>query len=294
MDRRGALSVPETSEAYSSFGISPAESRTCRTNALSAPGLSVPEGQPKAGFIPFPAQTVTLAVENMVCGGCMRKVEQALLAAPGVVSARANLSARRATVVFEDRERPAGAAGLIDALGAVGFRAAELAPESDEAARNDGRGLLSRLAVAGFAAMNIMLFSVSVWAGSEPGDPIHALFFWLSAAIALPTVAYAGQPFFGSAWAALSRGRLNMDVPISLAILLSASMSLYQTIRGGDQVYFDASVTLLFFLLIGRYLDQRVRTRARGAAENPSQPEGAVGPCDRKRRLYRTFAFQAG
>ncbi len=213
------------------------------------------------------SQTITLAVENMTCGGCMRKVEKALIEVPGVASARANLSARRATVVFE--EAKANAAPLVDALGRIGFKAAELAPEAIDSGQNAGRQILSRLAVAGFAAANIMLLSVSVWSGSaNADDPIHALFHWLSAVIALPTIAYAGQPFFSSAWQALKRRRLNMDVPISLAILLSATMSLYQTVKGTDQVYFDASVTLLFFLLIGRYLDQRVRVRARGAAEN--------------------------
>ena len=73
-------------------------------------------------------QTITLAVENMTCGGCMRKVEKALLEVPGVASARANLSARRATVVFEEAQRTA--APLVDALGRVGFKAAELAPET--------------------------------------------------------------------------------------------------------------------------------------------------------------------
>ncbi len=213
------------------------------------------------------SQTMTLAVENMSCGGCMRKVEAALRESPGVASARANLSARRATVVF--KEGQGSAAPLVDALARIGFKAAELAPESLDSGQDTGRGLLARLAVAGFAAANIMLLSVSVWSGSsDAGDPVHALFHWLSAVIALPAIAYAGQPFFSSAWQALKRRRLNMDVPISLAILLSATMSLYQTIKGTDQVYFDASVTLLFFLLIGRYLDQRVRVRAKGAAEN--------------------------
>ncbi len=217
---------------------------------------------PKGGS----SQTITLAVEDMTCGGCMRKVEKALIDVPGVASARANLSARRATVVFT--EANANAAPLVDALGRIGFKAAELAPEAIDSGQNAGRQILSRLAVAGFAAANIMLFSVSVWSGTAADESLHALFHWLSAVIALPTIAYAGQPFFSSAWQALKRGRLNMDVPISLAILLSATMSLYQTIKGTDQVYFDASVTLLFFLLIGRYLDQRVRIRARGAAEN--------------------------
>ncbi len=220
----------------------------------------------KEGAKSAASQTITLAVENMNCGGCMRKVERALLEVPGVASARANLSARRATVVFEEPKE--SAAPLIDALSRAGFNAAELAPEAIDSGQNAGRQLLSQLAVAGFAAANIMLLSVSVWSSTSADSTTHALFHWLSAVIALPTIAYAGQPFFSSAWQALKRGRLNMDVPISLAILLSATMSLYQTIRGSEQVYFDASVTLLFFLLIGRYLDQRVRIRARGAAEN--------------------------
>jgi P-type Cu2+ transporter len=232
-----------------------------RPGAL-APSFAAPEtNAPSAA-----SQTITLAVENMSCGGCMRKVETALREVPGVASARANLSARRATVVFDGPQ--ASAAPLVDALGKIGFKAAELAPETIETKPDAGRPLLTRLAVAGFAAANIMLLSVSVWSGSNADQTTHDLFHWLSAVMALPTVAYAGQPFFSSAWQALKRLRTNMDVPISLAILLSTTMSLYQTIRGSDQVYFDASVTLLFFLLIGRYLDARVRVRARGAAEN--------------------------
>ncbi len=132
------------------------------------------------------------------------------------------------------------------------------------------RELLKRLGVAGFAAANIMLLSVSVWSGAA-GDmtpSVQALFHWLSALIALPTVAYAGQPFFRSAAQALRARRLNMDVPISLGVTLATTMSLYQTARGSQQVYFDAAVTLLFFLLVGRYLDQRMRARAAGAAAN--------------------------
>ncbi len=233
--------------------------------ALGAIGFGAKEFAPEA--MPSAKQTVTLAVENMVCGGCMRKVETGLAAVPGVISARANLSAKRATVVFSEPQED-GAGKLIDALGAIGFRAAELAPEATESGQDNSRYFLTRLAVAGFAAANIMMFSVSVWAGSSADASTHELFHWISAVIAIPAVAYAGQPFFRSAWEALKRWRVNMDVPISLAILLATAMSLLQTIKGSEQVYFDAAVTLLFFLLIGRYLDQRVRVRARGAAEN--------------------------
>ncbi len=97
---------------------------------------------------------------------------------------------------------------------------------------------------------------------------VQSLFHWLSALIALPAIAYAGQPFFRSAAQALKARRVNMDVPISLGVTLATIMSLYQTIRGGGHVYFDAAITLLFFLLVGRFLDQRMRVRAAGAAAN--------------------------
>ena len=212
--------------------------------------------------------TTVLAVENMHCGGCMRKVETALAALPGVTSARANLSARRVTAVHD--AAGANAADLVEALARAGFKAAELAEDAAGPAKPADRELLKRLGVAGFAAANIMLLSVSVWSGGA-GDmtpSVQALFHWLSALIALPAVAYAGQPFFRSAAQALRARRLNMDVPISLGVTLATAMSLYQTARGSEQVYFDAAVTLLFFLLVGRYLDQRMRARAAGAAAN--------------------------
>jgi Cu2+-exporting ATPase len=213
-------------------------------------------------------QTFTLAVGNMRCGGCIRSVERAALGVEGVSSARANLSAKRLSVVVEPGR--ATEADLIAALARIGFTAAPIETVRPEADTAREKYLLRRVAVAGFAAMNIMLLSVSVWAGRS-GDmdaSLVSLFSWLSALIALPTVVYAGQPFYQSAAGALRGGRLNMDVPISLAILLATSMSLYQTIVGSDQVYFDAAVTLLFFLLAGRFLDERLRVRARGEAQN--------------------------
>ncbi|MCH9808522.1 MAG: heavy metal translocating P-type ATPase [Alphaproteobacteria bacterium] len=233
----------------------------------STPEGKVPDNQ-RASAGERSSARIILAIENMNCGGCMRKIERVLDETAGIDTVRANLSAKRVTVEFNPRQTDTE--GVIAILSDAGFRAADLAHNDlDDHARAD-RDLLLRLAVAGFAAMNIMLLSVSVWAGlaSDMDHELRVMFHWLSALIALPTVAYSGQPFFRSALTALKAWRLNMDVPISLALLLAAGMSLTQTIRGTEHVYFDASVSLIFFLLIGRYLDQSLRSRAKGAAQN--------------------------
>jgi Cu2+-exporting ATPase len=213
-------------------------------------------------------ETTSLVVENMVCGACMSSIERALRKVPGVVDARSNLSAKRVAVTFDQGKAQPQA--LIDALKSAGFHAAET-PETS-VSRSEARAddLLRRLGVAGFAAANVMLLSVSVWAGeaSDMDQAAASLFHWLSALIAMPAIAYAAQPFFRSAGGALGSGRLNMDVPISLGIILATGMSFFQTVRGTSHVYFDAAIMLSFFLLIGRYLDEQVRLRARGAAEN--------------------------
>jgi Cu2+-exporting ATPase len=205
-----------------------------------------------------------LSLPTAHCAACISTVEHGLLAVPGVQSARVNLTMRRVSV---DADADVTADTLISALKGVGYEAHELDAGLLSATETDkqGRDLLMRLGVAGFSMMNVMLLSVAVWSGAE--DATRDLFHWISAAIALPTVIFAGQPFFKSAWAALRVGRLGMDVPISLALILASSISLYETWMGGHHAYFDAAVMLSFFLLAGRYLDHRTRAVARSAAE---------------------------
>ncbi len=211
---------------------------------------------------------LNLMVEGLHCAACVWLIESVLARQPGVTAARINMSTRRLVLKWRHGENTP--AGLIASVAALGYRLlpydpVRLASETGQAER----ALLRAMAVAGFAAGNVMLLSISVWAGafSDMGPATRDFLHWVSALIALPAVVYAGQPFFRSAAGALRAGRMNMDVPISLAVILAAGMSLFETMRGGEYAYFDASVTLLFFLLIGRYLDRRARARARSAAE---------------------------
>ncbi|MBU6165550.1 MAG: cadmium-translocating P-type ATPase [Alphaproteobacteria bacterium] len=204
-----------------------------------------------------PLASSRFAVPGMRCAGCISKLENGLAAVPGVAAARVNFTAKQVQLSHD----PAlSVPVLVKALADLGFDAS---PIGDALGGSDGeaRSLVKALAVAGFAAMNIMLLSVSVWSGA--GGLTRDLFHWLSALIALPTVAYAGQPFFRSALTALKAGRTNMDVPISIGVTLATALSLFETITHGAHAYFDSAVMLLFFLLAGRWLDAVMRDRAR-------------------------------
>ncbi|MBB4019416.1 Cu2+-exporting ATPase [Chelatococcus caeni] len=202
-----------------------------------------------------------LSVPAVHCGACMRTVENALGRIDGVEGARVNLSTRRVSVRWREVADPSA---FVPTLAAIGYPAHLDDPAADE--RDETLSSLVRaLAVAGFGAMNIMLMSVAVWSGAEAGA--RDLFHLISAAIALPTIAYSGRVFFSSAWNALSHGRTNMDVPISIGILIAFGMSLYDTLNSGAHAYFDAAVSLIFFLLIGRTLDHVMRERARTAVK---------------------------
>ena len=200
-------------------------------------------------------------VPGMHCAACIARVERGLRDTPGVIDARVNFTSKRVRV---EHERRLDADAIRCAIRKTGFAAEPFVGESDPEAARESRQLVRALAVAGFASMNVMLLSVSVWSGAEGAT--RDLFHLLSGMIALPAVAYAGRPFFASAWGALRHGRTNMDVPISIGVLLACAISVYETATSGPHAYFDGAVMLLFFLLAGRFLDSVMRARAQDAA----------------------------
>ncbi|MDD9876345.1 MAG: heavy metal translocating P-type ATPase, partial [Magnetovibrio sp.] len=237
-------------------------------------------------------------VDGLQCAACIRTIEHGLTALDGVDAARVNMSTGRLAVRW--RPGTTDAADIAHAVQAMGYGVSPFDPSEVRDAQDQGnRALLASLAVAGFAAANVMLLSVSIWAGAfaDMGPATRDLFHWISAAIALPAVAYAGRPFFRSALDALRHRRLNMDVPISVAVLLAAAMSLHQTILGREHAYFDASISLLFFLLVGRYLDHQARAKARSAATHllglSATSATVIGP-DGQHRLVPARNVSAG
>lgn len=214
------------------------------------------------------SQSMHLLVDGVHCAACISRIETRLLQDPAVVNARLNLSLRRLSVEWRgDRQHADQIATAVEALG---FQVAPFDPV--DLTRVDDRGgkeLLRALAIAGFASSNVMMLSVAVWAGQAQDMAVATqhLFQWLAALVTLPAIAFAGKPFFRSALQALRAGRTNIDVPIAAGLILTTAISFVELVRQGRDVYFDSAAALLFVLLIGRYLDFRVRARARGAVE---------------------------
>jgi Cu2+-exporting ATPase len=212
---------------------------------------------------------IDLAVEGVNCAGCMSKIERGLSAIPDVTLARVNLTDRR--VALEWKPGTLDPARFIDRLAELGYKAYPFETESAETKEAEqSRFLLRCLGVAAFATMNVMMLSIPVWSGnvSDMLPEQRDFFHWLSALIALPAAAYAGQPFFRSAFGALRTRNVNMDVPISIGVMLALGMSVVETINHAEHAYFDAAIMLLTFLLVGRVLDQNMRRKTRAVAGN--------------------------
>ncbi|MBN8929259.1 MAG: ATPase P [Rhodospirillales bacterium 69-11] len=215
---------------------------------------------------------LSMAIDGLQCGACVWLIESVLGREPAVVAGRVNMTSRRLRLVW--RGVAADGEPLVGRIEALGYRLVPFDAAALKAAQDQtGRALMRALAVAGFAAGNVMFISIGIWAGEAAGwldgmgPATRDLLHWFSALIALPAIAYAGMPFFRSAASALRQGRSNMDLPISIGVLLVTAMSLVESFRHGEHTYFDSAVSLLFFLLIGRVLDHRARGVARATAE---------------------------
>lgn len=213
------------------------------------------------------AQTFEAAVTGARCANCIAKIESGVGALEGVKQARLNLSTGKLAVIWSGAANPDAVLARVRALGyqAQPFSLGDV----KTAEQNEGRFLVRCMAAAGFGTVFVMGLTDAIWYGDQDmSADTRNLFFWLAAIVSVPLTLYASQPFFRSAWRVLKAGHTNMDVPISLAIVLSLGLSVSETLQRHQHTYFDAAVMLTFLLLIGRYLDFFLRDRARSAAQH--------------------------
>ena len=204
-----------------------------------------------------------LFVEGIRCTACVWLIERSLQALPGVTAVQVNPLARRARIIWFDRQ--VSLSQILERLARTGYRAWPLhARALDDLRRREARDALKRLIVAGFGAMQAMMFAAALYLrGAEAVDTsAEALFRWLGFIVATPVVLYSAAPFFKAAARSLAARRLSMDVPVAAAIALIYAASLIEALRGGGHVYFDSVSMFVFFLLAGRYLEMRARHHA--------------------------------
>jgi Cu2+-exporting ATPase len=205
-----------------------------------------------------------LLVGDIRCTACVWLIERSLGATRGVVSVQVNAVAQRARVIWRDSEITLPQ--LLQALSRTGYHALPLdARGLDDLRRRESRDALKRLLVAGFGAMQAMMYATAIYLGAA--DSLDAstrdLLRWVGLLVATPVVFYSARPFFAGALRQLEARRVGMDVPVALAISAVYAASLIEAVRGSGEVYFDSISMFVFFLLAGRYLEMRARHRAR-------------------------------
>ena len=202
-----------------------------------------------------------LLVEGVRCAACVWLIERTLIALPGVISVQVNAVAQRARVTWRDADDLRCRKFWIASRGRAIARTRSMQEHSTMCVRRESRDALKRLLVAGFGAMQAMMYAAVLYLGSSDFSA-NELFRWLGFLVATPVVFYSARPFFAGALRSLKARQLGIDVPVAAAVALIYAASLIEAVRGGGHVYFDSVSMFVFFLLAGRYLQMRARHRA--------------------------------
>lgn len=222
----------------------------------------------------------TLAIEGITCAACAWLIENQINQLEGVEYTGVNLSAQRATLRWNIDKLPFSK--LLAEFKSIGYSAQPWqADEQQQKLEKEQKTAIRRLIVAALGSMQAMMFGISLEAGTlanfmEP--EFLVLFPWLSFLVTTPVVIYSAWPFFDSALNELKNRRLNMDVPVSLAIGLGYIASVWALVTQTGQLHFYAVAMFTFFLLFGRYIEMRTRSRI-GSAGNALQdliPQAAI------------------
>ena len=201
-----------------------------------------------------------LLVEGIHCAACVWLIERGMMRIRGVESANVNLAGKRLHLRWDNSL--VKLSHIINILSKIGYAGVPYDPEVAEGAmKRTNRALLFRLFFAAFAMMNLNLIAIALYSGADHGQFV-SFFHWMAFALATPALLYSGFPFFKGAWSGLRNASLTMDLPIAIGLTVTYSYSLYVTLTGFGQVYFDTVTNLTFVILIGRYLEGMFRHQA--------------------------------
>ena len=214
------------------------------------------------------SREASLILEGITCAACIWLIEKYLAEVAGIRQVRVNYATQRAMVQWD--EGVVRLSEILQAVRRIGYRALPYDPnQQQEMHRRQRRQQLRRLAVGGLFGMQVMMVSISLYAGAWSGmeQSFEKMFRWLSLGLTLPVISYAALPFFQSAWRDLARRRVGMDVPVSVALLVAFASSCFATFSGDGEIYFDSIVMFVFFLSASRYFESMARQRCAASVE---------------------------
>lgn len=236
------------------------------TEAVQRSFVTRPEADPDSAES---RREAALILEGITCAACVWLNERHVQSLPGVIAFSINYSTHRARLTW-DPERIA-LSTILKAIRDIGYHAHPYDPGTREKAIARERSVaLRRIGVAALGMMQVMMLALAIWLGEDDARHADLMQFmrWVAAALTTPVVFYSAIPFYQSAWRDLRQRRLGMDVPVSLAIIVTYVASLYAVLLGtGEHVYFESVVMFVFFLLTSRYLELIARQHASQAID---------------------------
>ncbi|GAA4886768.1 heavy metal translocating P-type ATPase [Ferrimonas pelagia] len=217
---------------------------------------------------------VLLSIDGISCAACAWLIEKHLAGVKGIAKINVNTTTQRAVLVWDGRQQRLS--DILAAMAQIGYNAAPFQVDAQERKdAQESQNFLLRVGLAGLATMQVMMLAVALYTGYfyDLEQSFRDYFRWVSLIFATPVVLYSAQPFYFSAMRALFALRVNMDVPVSIAILLAYGASCAATVKGTGEVFFESISMFTFFLLLGRLFEQRAR---RKASENVSNLQKLV------------------
>ena len=204
-----------------------------------------------------------LSVNNLRCAACTWLIESRLDELEGIDKCQVNLTNQRMRVIWDESKLPISR--ILAVINEIGYEAKPYRQDTHEAmlARHNNQ-MLIRLGIAALGSMQAMMYAVAIYFGEYSDMLIFQRDFlrWVSLFVSTPVFFYAGIPFFTSAWSAIRARQVNMDVPVSIALIVTFSASLFATITGQGETYYDSVSMFIFFLLAGRYIEHNARLKA--------------------------------
>lgn len=210
-----------------------------------------------------------LSVSNLRCAACSWLIESRLSKLTGIEQCQVNLTNQRMRVIWD--EKKLAISEILSTVQTIGYDAKPYRQDTHEAMlTKHNRRLMLQLGIAALGAMQAMMFAVALYFGEYKGmELIDKQFLrWVSLFVSVPVFFISGLVFFQSAWSAIKARQVNMDVPISIALVVTFFASLYATMTNTGETYYDSVSMLIFFLLAGRFVEHNARLKASNMAND--------------------------